>query len=67
LMARNNVNNVIWGVVLVLAGFVIAVVGLRFVYPTSLIIDLIGLGITLFGYVVFRSSIGTRRRMRTRE
>ena len=66
-MARNNVNNVIWGVVLVLAGFVIAVVGLRFVYPTSLIIDLIGLGITLFGYVVFRSSIGTRRRMRTRE
>ena len=39
-MARTN--NMIWGVVLVLAGFAIAVVGLRFTYPTSLIIDLVG-------------------------
>jgi len=64
-MARTN--NMIWGVVLVLAGFAIAVVGLRFTYPTSLIIDLIGLGITAFGYVVFRvGATATRARRGTR-
>jgi len=55
-------SNLIWGVVLVIIGFAIAVVGLRFTYPTSLIIDLIGLGITAFGYVVFRASTATRAR-----
>ena len=59
-MARTN--NMIWGVVFVLAGFAIAVVGLRFTYPTSLIIDLIGLGITAFGYMVFRASTVARAR-----
>jgi type IV secretory pathway VirB3-like protein len=61
-MAR--ANNMIWGVVLVLAGFAIAVVGLRFTYPTSLIIDLIGLGITAFGYVVFRAGVTATRARR---
>ena len=66
-MAR--ANNMIWGVVLVLAGFAIAVVGLRFTYPTSLIIDLVGLGITAFGYAVFRAGVtaARARRGRTRE
>ena len=64
-MAR--ANNMIWGVVLVLAGFAIAVVGLRFTYPTSLIIDLIGLGVTAFGYVVFRSGATAARARRARE
>jgi len=65
-MARTN--NMIWGVVLVLAGFAIAVAGLRFTYPTSLIIDLVGLGVTAFGYVVFRSGAAARaRRARARE
>jgi type IV secretory pathway VirB3-like protein len=63
-MARTN--NMIWGVVLVLAGFAIAVVGLRFTYPTSLIIDLIGLGITAFGYVVFRAGATAARSRRAR-
>jgi len=58
-MARTN--NIIWGVVLVLAGFAIAVVGLRFTYPTSLIIDLVGLGVTAFGYVVFKAGTAARR------
>ncbi|MCG2865470.1 MAG: hypothetical protein L7H04_06345 [Vulcanisaeta sp.] len=60
-------NNLIWGIVLTIAGFAIAVVGLRFTYPTSLIIDLIGLGITAFGYVVFRAgttAARSRRRIR---
>ena len=51
-----STSRMIWGVVLVLAGFAIAVVGLRFTYPTSLIIDIIGLGVTAFGYVVFKSA-----------
>jgi len=58
-MARTN--NIIWGVVLVLAGFAIAVVGLRFTYPTSLIIDLVGLGVTAFGYVELKSGTAARR------
>ena len=57
-------NNMIWGVVLVLAGFAIAVVGLRFAYPVSLILGLIGLGVTAFGYVVFRSGRARRGRAR---
>jgi len=64
-MARTS--RMIWGVVLVLAGFAIAVVGLRFTYPTSLIIDLVGLGVTAFGYVVFRSGATATRRSRARE
>jgi len=62
-------NNLIWGIVLTIAGFAIAVVGLRFTYPTSLIMDLIGLSVTAFGYVVFRSgATATRsRRARARE
>jgi len=56
----------IWGVVLVLAGFAIAVVGLRFTYPTSLILGLIGLGVTAFGYVVFRSGAAAARARRGR-
>jgi len=60
------VNNTIWGVVLVLAGFVIAIIGLRFTYPLSLLLDLIGLGVTVFGYAIFRASIRTRRRARAR-
>jgi lipopolysaccharide export LptBFGC system permease protein LptF len=58
------VNNMIWGVVLVLTGFIIAVVGLRFSYPVSLVLGLVGLGITVFGYVVFRAgrTAGSARR-----
>jgi lipopolysaccharide export LptBFGC system permease protein LptF len=66
-MAR--VNNMIWGVVLVLTGFIIAVVGLKFSYPVSLILGLVGLGVTVFGYVVFRAGRtagGAKRRGRAR-
>ncbi len=37
-MAR--VNNMIWGVVLVLTGFIIAVVGLKFSYPVLAILGM---------------------------
>ena len=57
-------SNLIWGVVLVIIGFAIAVVGLRFTYPTSLIIDLIGLGVTAFGYIVFRAGVTATRARR---
>ena len=48
-------SNLIWGVVLAIAGFAIAVVGLRFTYPTSLYVGIIGLAVTAFGYVVFKA------------
>jgi len=65
-MARTSImsNNTLWGVVLVFVGFAIAIVGLRFTYPVSLIIDLIGLGVTAFGYMMFRAG---RRGTRARE
>ena len=56
-------NNLIWGVVLVIVGFAIAVVGLRFTYPTSLYVGIIGLAVTAFGYVVFKAgTTGARAR-----
>jgi len=60
-------SNLIWGIVLAIAGFAIAVVGLRFTYPTSLFIGIIGLVTTIFGYLVFRGGVGaprSRRRVR---
>jgi len=60
-------SNLIWGIVLAIAGFAIAVVGLRFTYPTSLYVGIIGLVTTIFGYLVFRGGIGaprSRRRVR---
>jgi len=60
-------DNRLWGVVLVLVGFAIAIVGLRFSYPVSLIIDLVGLGITAFGYMMFKAGTKTRQRTRARE
>ncbi len=61
-------NNLIWGLVLAIAGFAIAVVGLRFTYPTSLFIGIIGLVTSIFGYLVFRGGVGApRSRRRIRE
>lgn len=60
-------TNTIWGVVLVLVGFAISVVGLRFAYPVSFVIDLVGLGVTLFGYVIFRAGRSRTRARRARE
>jgi hypothetical protein len=57
-------NNLIWGIVLAIAGFAIAVVGLRFTYPTSLFIGIIGLVTSIFGYLVFRGGVGAPRSRR---